>query len=84
MLRILRGRSIVQVVCGEHGVGADGQYEGDSDLQLERINVYFNEANGGAPLPAICIPVVSAEVLESASSALARSRRTSISNKPRL
>ena len=30
------------------------QYAGESDLQLERINVYFNEATGGAParLPA--------------------------------
>ena len=24
-----------------------GTYHGDSDLQLERINVYFNEATGG-------------------------------------
>jgi len=24
-----------------------GTYQGDSDLQLERINVYFNEATGG-------------------------------------
>ena len=24
------------------------QYCGESDLQLERINVYFNEATGGA------------------------------------
>lgn len=24
-----------------------GTYEGDSDLQLERVNVYFNEATGG-------------------------------------
>ena len=24
-----------------------GAYHGDSDLQLERINVYFNEATGG-------------------------------------
>jgi hypothetical protein len=24
--------------------------QGDSDLQLERMNVYFNEAAGGAPL----------------------------------
>ena len=23
------------------------QYNGESDLQLERINVYFNEATGG-------------------------------------
>lgn len=26
---------------------APGTYHGDSDLQLERINVYFNEATGG-------------------------------------
>ena len=24
-----------------------GTYHGDSDLQLERINVYYNEATGG-------------------------------------
>jgi tubulin beta len=27
------------------------QYAGDSDLQLERINVYFNEASGGRYVP---------------------------------
>lgn len=27
-----------------------GTYHGDSDLQLERINVYFNEATGGKQL----------------------------------
>ena len=37
-----------QVVCDEHGVDPTGTYAGDSDLQLERINVYFNEATGGA------------------------------------
>jgi hypothetical protein len=37
-----------QVVCDEHGVDPTGTYHGDSDLQLERINVYFNEATGGA------------------------------------
>jgi hypothetical protein len=36
-----------QVVCDEHGVDPTGTYQGDSDLQLERINVYFNEATGG-------------------------------------
>jgi len=28
-----------------------GVYHGDSDLQLERINVYFNEATGGRYVP---------------------------------
>jgi hypothetical protein len=36
-----------QVVSDEHGVDPTGTYHGDSDLQLERINVYFNEATGG-------------------------------------
>ena len=36
-----------EVVSDEHGVDPTGTYHGDSDLQLERINVYFNEATGG-------------------------------------
>jgi tubulin beta len=36
------------VICDEHGIGGDGSYIGDSDLQLERVNVYYNEASGGA------------------------------------
>jgi hypothetical protein len=41
------GRPAPQVVCDEHGVDPTGTYHGDSDLQPERINVYFNEATGG-------------------------------------
>ena len=40
-----------QVVCDEHGVDPTGTYSGESDLQLERINVYFNEATGGRYVP---------------------------------
>ena len=40
-------RHLAQVICDEHGVDATGAYHGESDLQLERINVYFNEATGG-------------------------------------
>jgi len=39
--------SVSQVVCDEHGIDPTGTYCGDSDLQLERINVYYNEASGG-------------------------------------
>lgn len=28
----------------EHGLNEEGQYEGDNKLQLERMDVYFNEA----------------------------------------
>jgi tubulin beta len=35
----------------EHGITNVGQYEGDKDMQLERINVYFNEGQGGRYVP---------------------------------
>lgn len=44
---LIRSRCLTTVVCDEHGVDPTGTYNGDSDLQLERINVYFNEATGG-------------------------------------
>jgi tubulin beta len=34
----------------EHGV-KNGVYHGDSDLQLDQINVYFNEGSCGSYLP---------------------------------
>jgi hypothetical protein len=43
----------LQVVSDEHGIDPTGTYHGDSDLQLERINVYFNEATGGEHLPSL-------------------------------
>lgn len=40
-----------EVISDEHGIDPTGTYHGDSDLQLERINVYYNEATGKGPLP---------------------------------
>lgn len=37
-----------EVISDEHGIDPTGSYQGDSDLQLERINVYYNEASGNA------------------------------------
>lgn len=34
------------MISDEHGIDPTGTYNGDSDLQLERINVYYNEATG--------------------------------------
>ncbi|KAK9838204.1 hypothetical protein WJX84_005013 [Apatococcus fuscideae] len=45
------GAKFWEVVCDEHGVDPTGTYHGDSDLQLERVNVYFNEASGGRYVP---------------------------------
>jgi len=35
-----------EVISEEHGINRAGTYEGDMDLQLQRVNVYFNEAHG--------------------------------------
>ncbi|KAL1380325.1 hypothetical protein pipiens_014289 [Culex pipiens pipiens] len=45
------GAKFWEVISDEHGIDATGAYCGDSDLQLERINVYYNEATGGKYVP---------------------------------
>jgi len=46
------GAKFWEVICDEHGIDPTGTYCGDSDLQLERINVYYNEASGGTSIGA--------------------------------
>jgi len=45
------GAKFWEVICAEHGIATNGEYEGDTDAQLERINVYYNEATGGRYVP---------------------------------
>ena len=45
------GAKFWEVMSDEHGVDPTGAYCGDSDLQLERINVFYNEASGGRYVP---------------------------------
>ncbi|RUS84160.1 hypothetical protein EGW08_008088 [Elysia chlorotica] len=45
------GSKFWEVISDEHGIDPTGTYCGDSDLQLERINVYYNEAAGGRYVP---------------------------------
>jgi len=45
------GAKFWEVMSGEHGVDSTGTYVGDDDIQLERINVYFNEGQGGRYVP---------------------------------
>nr|KJB20687.1 hypothetical protein B456_003G159400 [Gossypium raimondii] len=45
------GAKFWEVVCAEHGIDSTGRYQGDSELQLERINVYYNEASCGRFVP---------------------------------
>ncbi|KAL7077097.1 hypothetical protein ACQ4LE_003934 [Meloidogyne hapla] len=45
------GTKFWEVISDEHGIQPDGSYGGESDLQLERLNVYYNEAYGGKYVP---------------------------------
>uniref|UniRef100_A0A3B5QI74 Tubulin/FtsZ GTPase domain-containing protein n=2 Tax=Xiphophorus TaxID=8082 RepID=A0A3B5QI74_XIPMA len=45
------GAKFWEVISDEHGIDPTGAYHGDSDLQLDRINVYYNEASGGKYVP---------------------------------
>ncbi|KAK8093884.1 Tubulin beta chain [Apiospora hydei] len=45
------GSAFWQNISAEHGLDSDGQYQGSSDLQLERMNVYFNEASNNKYVP---------------------------------
>jgi tubulin beta len=39
------------VLCDEHGIGGGGEYCGDIDAQLGRINVLHHEASGDKHVP---------------------------------
>nr|CAD2167830.1 unnamed protein product [Meloidogyne enterolobii] len=45
------GSKFWEVISDEHGIQPDGSYQGDSPLQLERMDVYYNEAYGGKYVP---------------------------------
>jgi len=45
------GSKFWEVISDEHGVDQTGNYVGNNAMQLERIDVYFNEANGGRYVP---------------------------------
>ncbi|MEL7039718.1 MAG: tubulin beta chain [Cyanobacteria bacterium J06592_8] len=45
------GAKFWEVISDEHGIDNTGTYHGDSDLQLERINVFYREATGGKYIP---------------------------------
>jgi len=38
------GSKFWEVISDEHGIQPNGSYEGESDLQLQRVNVFYNEA----------------------------------------
>ena len=50
-LTFLTGAKFWEVVSDEHGIDRDGLYKGTNDLQLERINVYYNEVGANKYVP---------------------------------
>ena len=75
------GKKIWEVVCDEHGIGGSGEYCGDSDSHLGRINVFYHETLSGKYVPCAVLfdlepGVIGAETLSRSSansSALASS-----------
>lgn len=49
------GSKFWQTICGEHGLDPTGKYVGKNDLELQRMDVYFNEAEGKYIPRAICV-----------------------------
>jgi tubulin beta len=45
------GTKFWEVLSEEHGIERDGVYKGSDDLQLERINVYYNEVGANKYVP---------------------------------
>jgi tubulin beta len=40
-----------EALCDEHGIGGSGEYCGDNDAHLGRINLFYHEALGGKYVP---------------------------------
>lgn len=40
-----------EIISDEHGIDTNGYYHGESNLQRERIDVYYNEASSGRYVP---------------------------------
>lgn len=45
------GTKFWEVISEEHGIDTTGQYKGDSKLEVERLDVYYNEARNGRYVP---------------------------------
>jgi tubulin beta len=41
------GTKFREVVCDENGIGGSGEFCGDNDAHLGRIDVFYHEASGG-------------------------------------
>jgi tubulin beta len=74
------GTKLLEVVCNENGIGGGGEYCGDNDAPLSRINVLYHEASGGKHVPRAVLfdlePGVIGAVTLSRRSAIFSARKT--------
>ncbi|CAH8432580.1 unnamed protein product [Dicrocoelium dendriticum] len=63
------GTKFWEVVSDEHGIDPNGFYYGESDLQLERINVYYDEPVYGRFVPRAVLVDLEPGTLDSARNA---------------
>ncbi|XP_049887880.1 tubulin beta chain-like [Pectinophora gossypiella] len=59
------GGKFWEVISDEHGIDPNGAYSGDSDLQLERINVYYNDGAKSTYVPRSVLVDLEPGVLDS-------------------
>jgi tubulin beta len=60
------GSKFQEVLCDEHGIGGDGEYCGDNDAQLGRINVFYLEASGDKYVPRTVLSDLEPSVIDAA------------------
>lgn len=49
------GTKFWETISKEHGVGSDGLYNGTSEIQRDRIAVYYNVSSSGKHVPRACL-----------------------------
>src|SRR5690349_13865289 len=59
------GAKFWETITEEHGIDSTGIYNGDSDFQLDRINVFFNLAAGGKYVPRAILTDLEPGILDS-------------------
>ncbi|KAI3379683.1 hypothetical protein SNEBB_010116 [Seison nebaliae] len=59
------GSKFWEVISDEHGIDPTGTYHGESDLQLERVTVYYNEAMNGHYVPRAALVDLDPSMIES-------------------
>ena len=60
------GTNFWRTICQEHGINQNGDYIGNSVLQLERIDVYFKESSEGKYVPRSVLADLDPDTLDTA------------------